>query len=132
MAGIFPSRPGSHLPLQDPALEFIKYLCLALCLDEDIIEQVGVLRKNLLRMVDVGDFNKSAKFIDPCMTYILPDVNCFKCKQSRDLDLCRDPFTIPVSLSNVDHRSSYLNDNRNDDDDDDNEWNVKCHVVVFI
>ena len=116
-ADIFPVRPGSYLPLQDPALEFIKYLCLALALDEDIVEQVAILKKNLLRMVDVGDFAKSAKFTDPCMTYILPDVNCFKCKQSRDLDLCRDPFTKPLSLQN----QSY------NDDADDSEWNVKCH-----
>merc|ERR1711933_221144 len=41
-ADCFPLRPGSHLILQDPALEFIKYLCLVLALDDDIKEQVNI------------------------------------------------------------------------------------------
>merc|ERR1712013_656331 len=118
MAEVFPARPGSHLPLQDPALEFIKYLVLVLQLDSDVTEQTNNLRKNLLRMVDVGSFDAAAKFVDPCMTYILPDVNCFKCKQSKDLDLCRDPFTQPLSLQAEEEQTG---------DEAERDWNVKCH-----
>lgn len=117
-AEVFPVRPGSYLPLQDPALEFIKYVVLVLSLDTDVTEQATNLRKNLLRMVDVGSFDQAAKFVDPCMTYILPDVNCFKCKQSKDLDLCRDPFTQPLSLQAAEEERA---------DADDRDWNVKCH-----
>jgi len=116
-AEVFPERPGSHLALQDPALEFIKYVVLVLSLDKDVTEQASNLRKNLLRMVDVGSFDQAAKFVDPCMTYILPDVNCFKCKQSKDLDLCRDPFTQPLSLQAEEEVS----------EEADRDWNVKCH-----
>jgi len=119
-ADVFPIRPGSHLTLTDPALEFIKYLCCVLSLDADISDQINVLRKNLLRMVEVGEFNKAAKFVNPCMTYILPDVNCFHCKQSRDLDLCRDPFTKPLCLTNEFEEVERGNDTQH-------EWNVKCN-----
>merc|ERR1712154_672387 len=76
---------------------------------------VGILRKNLLRMVDVGDFNKLSRFVDPCTTFILPDVNCFECKQSKDLDLCRDAFTKPLTLQI--HHDAASNDE---------QWNLKC------
>jgi len=114
-ADSFPLRPGSHLILHDPALEFIKYICLVLALDDDIKEQVAILRKNLLRMVDVGGFSESAHFVNPCMTFILPDVNCVACKQSRDLDLCRDAWTKPLALQN------------NEDMDAESVWNIRCH-----
>lgn len=115
-ADIFPARPGSHLILHDPALEFTKYITLVLGLDDDVIEQVAVLKKNLFRMVDVGGFSAVSQFVNPCMTFVLPDVNCAACKQSRDLDLCRDPWTTPLALQHHD-----------EDMDADSVWNVRCH-----
>jgi len=116
-AELFPFRRGSHLPLQDAALEFVKYLCLVLNLDGDIQEQVASLRKNLLRMVDVGGFSEESFFVDPCNTYILPDVNCHSCKQSRDLDLCRDEFTTPLCQQNEHQQQGQ----------DEEQWDVRCH-----
>ncbi|KAF6729526.1 DNA polymerase epsilon catalytic subunit A [Oryzias melastigma] len=59
---MFPVLPGSHLPLNNPALEFVKYVC-----------------------------QMKHQFRDPCNSYILPEVICHHCNFCRDLDLCKDP-----------------------------------------
>ncbi|KAL6114248.1 pole [Pungitius sinensis] len=88
---MFPVLPGSHLPLNNPALEFIKYVCQVLSLDSNIVNQVNKLKRDLLRLVDVGEFSGEAQFSDPCSSYILPEVICHQCNFCRDLDLCKDP-----------------------------------------
>ncbi|XP_037535886.1 DNA polymerase epsilon catalytic subunit A-like [Nematolebias whitei] len=88
---LFPVLPGSHLPLNKPALEFIKYVCQVLSLDANIMNQVNKLKRDLLRLVDVGEFSEEAQFRDPCNSYILPEVICHHCNFCRDLDLCKDP-----------------------------------------
>ncbi|KAJ8415285.1 hypothetical protein AAFF_G00422650 [Aldrovandia affinis] len=88
---MFPVLPGSHLPLNNPALEFIKYVCQVLSLDTNIVNQVNKLKRDLLRLVDVGEFSEDAQFRDPCNSYILPEVICRHCNFCRDLDLCKDP-----------------------------------------
>ncbi|XP_053510024.1 DNA polymerase epsilon catalytic subunit A [Ictalurus furcatus] len=88
---MFPVLPGSHLPLNNPALEFIKYVCQVLSLDANIVHQVNKLKRDLLRLVDVGEFSEEAQFRDPCNSYVLPEVICHQCNFCRDLDLCKDP-----------------------------------------
>ncbi|XP_066545416.1 DNA polymerase epsilon catalytic subunit A [Amia ocellicauda] len=88
---MFPVLPGSHLPLNNPALEFIKYVCQVLSLDSNITNQVNKLKRDLLRLVDVGEFSAESQFKDPCQSYILPEVICRHCNFCRDLDLCKDP-----------------------------------------
>uniref|UniRef100_A0A673NRS3 DNA polymerase epsilon catalytic subunit n=1 Tax=Sinocyclocheilus rhinocerous TaxID=307959 RepID=A0A673NRS3_9TELE len=88
---MFPVLPGSHLPLNNPALEFIKYVCQVLSLDANIVNQVNKLKRDLLRLVDVGEFSEDAQFRDPCKSYVLPEVICHHCNFCRDLDLCKDP-----------------------------------------
>lgn len=88
---MFPVLPGSHLLLNNPALEFIKYVCQVLSLDANIVNQVNKLKRDLLRLVDVGEFSMQAQFSDPCNSYILPEVICHQCNFCRDLDLCKDP-----------------------------------------
>ncbi|KAM8886760.1 DNA polymerase epsilon catalytic subunit A [Spinachia spinachia] len=88
---MFPVLPGSHLPLNNPALEFIKYVCQVLSLDCNIVNQVNKLKRDLLRLVDVGEFSGEAQFSDPCSSYVLPEVICHQCNFCRDLDLCKDP-----------------------------------------
>ncbi|MFT7808498.1 DNA polymerase epsilon catalytic subunit A isoform X1 [Arapaima gigas] len=92
---MFPSLPGSHLPLNNPALEFIKYVCQVLSLDTSITNQVNKLKRDLLRLVDVGEFSEEAQFRDPCNSYVLPEVICRHCNFCRDLDLCKDPSVAP-------------------------------------
>ncbi|XP_078523382.1 DNA polymerase epsilon catalytic subunit A isoform X2 [Lissotriton helveticus] len=88
---MFPVLPGSYLPLNNPALEFIKYVCKVLSLDANITNQVNKLKRDLLRLIDVGEFSEDAQFKDPCRSYILPELICRNCNFCRDLDLCKDP-----------------------------------------
>uniref|UniRef100_A0A8D1TG87 DNA polymerase epsilon catalytic subunit n=1 Tax=Sus scrofa TaxID=9823 RepID=A0A8D1TG87_PIG len=88
---MFPVLPGSHLLLNNPALEFIKYVCKVLSLDTNITNQVNKLNRDLLRLVDVGEFSEEAQFRDPCRSYVLPEVICRSCNFCRDLDLCKEP-----------------------------------------
>uniref|UniRef100_A0A452IMV0 DNA polymerase epsilon catalytic subunit n=1 Tax=Gopherus agassizii TaxID=38772 RepID=A0A452IMV0_9SAUR len=87
---MFPALPGSYLPLNNPALEFIKYVCKVLSLDANITNQVNKLKRDLLRLVDVGEFSEEAQFRDPCRSYVLSEVICRNCNFCRDLDLCKD------------------------------------------
>ncbi|XP_060547856.1 DNA polymerase epsilon catalytic subunit A [Pantherophis guttatus] len=91
LSEIFPSLPGSHLTLNNPALEFIKHVCQVLSLDANIANQVQKLKRDLLRLIDVGEFSEEANFHDPCRSYVLPEVICRNCNFCRDLDLCKDP-----------------------------------------
>lgn len=91
LSEMFPVLPGSHLLLNNPALEFIKYVCKVLSLDTNITNQVNKLNRDLLRLVDVGEFSEEAQFQDPCRSYVLPEVICHSCNFCRDLDLCKDP-----------------------------------------
>ncbi|KAL2298672.1 hypothetical protein Nmel_015678 [Mimus melanotis] len=70
---MFPVLPGSYLPLNNPALEFIKYVCKVLSLDANITNQVNKLRRDLLRLIEVGEFSEAAQFRDPCRSYVLPE-----------------------------------------------------------
>uniref|UniRef100_A0AC11CBA7 DNA polymerase epsilon, catalytic subunit n=1 Tax=Ovis aries TaxID=9940 RepID=A0AC11CBA7_SHEEP len=91
LSEMFPVLPGSHLLLNNPALEFIKYVCKVLSLDTNVTNQVNKLNRDLLRLVDVGEFSEEAQFRDPCRSYVLPEVICHNCNFCRDLDLCKDP-----------------------------------------
>ncbi|KAK7499885.1 hypothetical protein BaRGS_00008976, partial [Batillaria attramentaria] len=88
----FPRLPGSHLPLNNPALEFVKSVCQVLALDSNISIQVSKMRRDLLKLIGVGEFSSEALFKDPCLSYVLPEIICKSCNHIRDLDLCRDPY----------------------------------------
>uniref|UniRef100_A0A9J7XPA1 DNA polymerase epsilon catalytic subunit n=1 Tax=Cyprinus carpio carpio TaxID=630221 RepID=A0A9J7XPA1_CYPCA len=62
-----------------------------LSLDANIVNQENKLKRDLLRLVDVGEFSEDAQFHDPCKSYVLPEVICHHCNFCRDLDLCKDP-----------------------------------------
>ena len=86
---IFPHLPGSHLKLTYPALEFVKAVCKVLELDLGVAEPVKKLRRNLLKLLNVGEFDAVATWKDPCISFILPEVICKSCNYCRDLDLCK-------------------------------------------
>ncbi|XP_077998858.1 DNA polymerase epsilon catalytic subunit A-like [Glandiceps talaboti] len=93
-AAEFPRLPGSHLPLSNPALEFIKAVCKVLALDSNITIQVTKLKRDLLKLIGVGEFAEESTWVDPCLSYVLPEVICKVCNHCRDLDLCRDPLLV--------------------------------------
>ncbi|WAR05620.1 DPOE1-like protein, partial [Mya arenaria] len=92
LAEEFPRPPGSHLALHNPALEFVKAICKVLSLDANINLQVSKLQRDLLKLIGIGEFAPEAVFLDPCLSYVLPEVICKACNHIRDLDLCRDPY----------------------------------------
>lgn len=87
----FPKLAGSYLPLNNPALEFIKTVCQVLALDKAIENDIYRLRKSLLKFINVREFAKEAEFVNPCLSYVLHDVMCTFCSSTRDMDLLRDP-----------------------------------------
>ncbi|GFN92310.1 DNA polymerase epsilon catalytic subunit a [Plakobranchus ocellatus] len=89
---IFPRLPGSHLKLSNPALEFVKTICEVLSLDSNISIQVKKLKRDLLKLVGIGEFSSEAVFMNPCLSFILPEIICKSCSHIRDLDLCRDTY----------------------------------------
>jgi DNA polymerase epsilon subunit 1 len=102
----FPVLPGSHLPLHNPALEFIKCVVHVLSLDSNVTDQAIRLKESLMKLLRIKAYSEEAKFKDLCLTYVLPDVICSFCNACRDVDLCRDPVIINKEwLCNIcDHR----------------------------
>jgi len=95
----FPVLAGSHLPLTNPALEFVKAVCQVLQLDVNTQNQVAKLRRDLLKLIGIGNFADQAVFQDPCLSFVVAEVICEYCNSCRDLDLCRDPYITPAKGS---------------------------------
>ena len=88
---IFPELPGSHVKQTFPALEFIKAVCKVLALDTALTDEVRKLRRNLLKLINVGEFDGVADWRDPAISFTLAEVICRACNHCRDIDLCKDP-----------------------------------------
>ncbi|XP_073950246.1 DNA polymerase epsilon catalytic subunit 1 [Choristoneura fumiferana] len=73
-----------------PALQFVNALCKVIALNPALDEQITLLRRNLLRLLGVGEFSAAAEWHDPCATCVLSEVICKVCNLCRDLDLCRE------------------------------------------
>ncbi|GAB6019923.1 hypothetical protein CHUAL_001454 [Chamberlinius hualienensis] len=92
--GIFNSSSIANNYSINPALELVKAMCKILSLDPFISEQVIKLRRDLLRLIGIGEFSPESTWKDPCLSYILPEVICQECNHCRDLDLCRDAINF--------------------------------------
>ncbi|XP_043653722.1 DNA polymerase epsilon catalytic subunit 1 [Drosophila teissieri] len=73
-----------------PGLELIRTLIKALSVDKTLAEQINELRRNMLRLVGIGEFSDLAEWEDPCDSHIINEVICKACNHCRDLDLCKD------------------------------------------
>ena len=133
----FPDRPGSHLNLSidEVSLEFIKYICQVLSLDYTISDNIRALKKNLLKMIDVKDFSTKSKFVNPCLTFVLTDVSCQFCRQTRDVDLCRDWHTAPKEYLEKIYKGNNHNNNSNNNnnsegggEEEDSSFNLRCRA----
>uniref|UniRef100_A0A8C7M0T7 DNA polymerase epsilon catalytic subunit n=1 Tax=Oncorhynchus mykiss TaxID=8022 RepID=A0A8C7M0T7_ONCMY len=81
--------PGSHLPLRNPALEFIKYVCHVLSLDANMVNK---LKRDLLSLVDVCEFSEDTpETPTSCPRSSATTTTCC------DVDLCKDPSVAQVS-----------------------------------
>lgn len=94
----FPLLPGSHLPLANPVLEFVKFVCAAVSLAKEYQVEVGLLRRNLLELIGVREFATEAVFHNPCEPLKLTNVPCRLCDALKDFDFCRDPELFPTNL----------------------------------
>merc|ERR1712110_625332 len=74
-----------------PALEFVKAVCKVLQVDSALGDEVRKLRRNLLKLINVGEFDGVAEWRDPCISFVLAEVICRACNHCRDIDLCKDP-----------------------------------------
>ncbi|CAL8111322.1 unnamed protein product [Orchesella dallaii] len=77
-----------------PALEFIKAIHKVLSMDANIEDDAHKLRRNLLRLIGIGEFSDDALWSEPCPSIVLPEVICKICSLCRDLDICRDPTMV--------------------------------------
>lgn len=86
---IFPSLPGSCRPLTNASLEFIKMITAIFELDNELVYEARLLKRDLLKIIGYAEFSSEAKFTNPCEPYVLSQVICGYCSHSCDLDLTR-------------------------------------------
>ncbi|CAO3684825.1 unnamed protein product [Umbelopsis vinacea] len=92
----FPKFAGSHLHLDNAALELVKSVCAVLVLDKSIESEVRVLKRNALNLIgSVPEFSDKAQFKNPCEYFKLGQVICSYCNYTSDLDFCRDRDLLP-------------------------------------
>ena len=85
----FPHKISSCISMTNPALEFVKFSIEVFSLEPELNDEVSVLRRNLLKMIKVGEFSQEAKYCNPSFIFVLPDVICDFCLNIRDIDICR-------------------------------------------
>ncbi|CAH8386609.1 unnamed protein product [Eruca vesicaria subsp. sativa] len=88
------SRDSSQAPKRDYTLKFIQTICAVLALDQSVEHDVLLMRKNLLKYINVREYAAEAEFLDPGPSFILPNVACSNCDAYRDLDIGRDPALL--------------------------------------
>ncbi|KAF1314601.1 DNA polymerase epsilon catalytic subunit, partial [Globisporangium splendens] len=100
----FPVFAGSHLLMEHPALELVKFVSAVFQLEPSVEAQLGKMRRTLLKLLHVSEFSDDAQFVNPSLSFAVPDVICLCCNLCRSVDLCRDPqlFKGSSSRSNPD------------------------------
>ncbi|XP_011188337.1 DNA polymerase epsilon catalytic subunit 1 [Zeugodacus cucurbitae] len=86
-----------------PGLDLTRAVVKAFSVDKGLADDVNELRRNMLRLVGIGEFSDLAEWKDPSDTYTIAEVICKACNHCRDLDLCKDKHRamkdgIPVWL----------------------------------
>jgi DNA polymerase epsilon subunit 1 len=100
---ILPPLLGDASRPLSPALEFIKNLIKVLELDPAVEKEVQALKRSLLTQVDVAEYSQAAVWTNPCPKFILPDVFCGECQDSRDVNLCYIPPREPGADEQFQH-----------------------------
>ncbi|VDP90141.1 unnamed protein product [Echinostoma caproni] len=119
MLPLLPPHPCSESLMFTPLLDFIKSICEVLSLDRSLKRQVTGIRRDLLRLIGVGEFSPEAVWIAPhlvrdeplstqdyqdselptahpirSLLVYLPEVACPVCNFTRDIDVCRDTHLV--------------------------------------
>jgi len=81
-------------------LEFVRTLCHVLSFDGVCSEDVGNLRRSLLKLLNVREFAKESQFLDPALHVPLHNLVCGYCNSVIDLDLGRESRVTKGAESN--------------------------------
>ncbi|KAL7059051.1 hypothetical protein AAHC03_013201 [Spirometra sp. Aus1] len=115
---LLPPHPAEYSASLTPIMDFVRTLCEVFSLDCCIARQVADMRRDLLRLLGVGEFSKEATWVPPYITVspevpdgrrsllvYLPEVTCSTCNSIRDLDVCRDTHLtfVPATSSESGH-----------------------------
>lgn len=87
----FPVFAGSHLAMEHPALELVKFVAAVFQLEPSVEAPLGKMKRTLLKLLHVSEFADAAQFTNPSLSFVVPDVICLCCNLCRSVDLCRDP-----------------------------------------
>lgn len=104
----FPTLAGSHLTLENPVLELVKFTCAVFGLAKEYNVEFGLLKRNLLELINVREFAAEAVFRNPCEPLKLSNVPCRQCDALRDFDFCRDD---ELNANHLDLSPRWLCDN---------------------
>lgn len=85
-----PILPGTHLDTKNPLLELIKYLSHILLLSHDTSLEVRVLRKELLKIFEIREFDSIGIFKNPSTSLVINNFICEHCAFTTDLDICKE------------------------------------------
>ena len=69
------SSPPAPAFFKTLKLKLELFLLKVLSLDDAIQEAANKLRRNLLKLIGVGEFGSSAEWRDPCISFVLPEVS---------------------------------------------------------
>ncbi|CAI5707059.1 unnamed protein product [Peronospora effusa] len=98
----FPVFAGSHLVMESPALELVKFVTSVFLLEPSVETQVGKMRRTLLKLLRMSEFVDETQFRNPSLSFTVQDVICLSCNLCRSIDLCRDPQLFKGSASRSD------------------------------
>lgn len=91
----FPSLPGSCLVMKNPLLELVKDLCQVMLLSKRTTLEVREMRKELLKIFEIREFDSSSEFKDPSASLVISGFLCEFCFFITDIDFCKeDPETV--------------------------------------
>lgn len=83
--------PDADTVSSNLALQFISTVCHVLGVDKDNVQGVHILKRDLLKLINVDVFAPESNFHDPAPSYVLQDVICEFCMHPHNMDLLRDP-----------------------------------------
>ncbi|SCU95424.1 LAMI_0F02410g1_1 [Lachancea mirantina] len=84
----FPQLAGSRHDLKNPLLELVKYLCHIMLFGKTTVLEVRQLRKDLLKIFDMREFDPATAFKYPSASLVIGNLICEYCHSLDDIDFC--------------------------------------------
>lgn len=86
----FKPRLGGYLKQKNVPLEFVKFICEMLSLEETLENTVNITKRGCLRQLHVREFENESKYYEPSLELVLPQVTCSYCQSSSNLNICKE------------------------------------------